>query len=618
MHGAAEGRDPHPLFDTSWYLSRYPDVAREGVNPLAHYVLCGAGKKYDPHPLVDANFFMLQCRQAEHLDPLSCLPLESSRRCPPHPLFDSAWYLSQNPDVAATEIHPLIHYVTHGTWEGRDPHPLFDNDWYISENPDVASARINPLAHYIEHGAFEGRSPNPYLDMASCLSNPDVVQARTNPLVYYIEHNPWFLERQVAALKAATESFGGLALVEPDLRGALAVSEITSLRSVTGFARGPRPAAWRKLFRSLARPYDRIIFAGGTDLVAMNAFQAAQQEHGRDSTLLILDRIPPASASDALPRGPHVRFLDDLHPRLAPTDRAEIVSSLIYHLRPKAVLNANNTAAWRAIEERGTALSRETRLYAFAYNRMLSEHGRLMGSTDRYFRSCLPHLTRMYLDNGFLKNTLIQEYGIPVHMQDRLVVVHQPPRLVRENANPDSSRGLFDLSVFWAGPLSRDNNATLFIELARRRPAIRFDLYGDGDRTLVEELKNTAPPNVQFAGGRDTLVGTPVERYSALIHTSACQGLPDIAIEAAALGVPIVAAEAGGISELVTGETGWPITRSREPEDYLCALDEILRNPQEAANRVMRMSALVGQRHSWEVYVGSLSQPLSFLDEPVT
>jgi hypothetical protein len=32
----------------------------------------------------------------------------------------------------------------------------------------------------------------------------------------------------------------------------------------------------------------------------------------------------------------------------------------------------------------------------------------------------------------------------------------------------------------------------------------------------------------------------------------------------------------------------------------------------------MRMSALVGQRHSWEVYVGSLSQPLSFLDEPVT
>ena len=30
--------DPHPLFSTSYYLDRYPDIADAGVNPLQHYV----------------------------------------------------------------------------------------------------------------------------------------------------------------------------------------------------------------------------------------------------------------------------------------------------------------------------------------------------------------------------------------------------------------------------------------------------------------------------------------------------------------------------------------------------------------------------------------------------
>jgi len=33
-HGAAEGRDPSPKFDTQWYVGEYEDVARAGINPL--------------------------------------------------------------------------------------------------------------------------------------------------------------------------------------------------------------------------------------------------------------------------------------------------------------------------------------------------------------------------------------------------------------------------------------------------------------------------------------------------------------------------------------------------------------------------------------------------------
>jgi hypothetical protein len=62
-------------------------------------------------------------------------------------LFDTAWYLAQNPDVAAAGLNPLSHYVAHGAQEGRQPHPLFAPAWYLGQHPDVAAAELNPLLY---------------------------------------------------------------------------------------------------------------------------------------------------------------------------------------------------------------------------------------------------------------------------------------------------------------------------------------------------------------------------------------------------------------------------------------------------------------------------------------
>jgi hypothetical protein len=57
-------------------------------------------------------------------------------------------------------MNPLVHYLQYGAAEGRDPHPLFDTDWYLANNPDVSWARLNPLSHYLHYGTLEGRVPN--------------------------------------------------------------------------------------------------------------------------------------------------------------------------------------------------------------------------------------------------------------------------------------------------------------------------------------------------------------------------------------------------------------------------------------------------------------------------
>jgi glycosyltransferase involved in cell wall biosynthesis len=71
--------------------------------------------------------------------------------------FDADFYLETYPDVKAASIDPAVHYFLHGGSENRNPGPHFSTKEYLEQNPDVAAAGLNALAHYELHGRREGR-----------------------------------------------------------------------------------------------------------------------------------------------------------------------------------------------------------------------------------------------------------------------------------------------------------------------------------------------------------------------------------------------------------------------------------------------------------------------------
>jgi hypothetical protein len=73
-----------PLFDPDWYLSRYPDVAAAGIDPVVHYLESGWREGRDPSPR-----------------------------------FSTTSYLKANADVAQAALNPLLHYLEFGYSEGR-------------------------------------------------------------------------------------------------------------------------------------------------------------------------------------------------------------------------------------------------------------------------------------------------------------------------------------------------------------------------------------------------------------------------------------------------------------------------------------------------------------------
>ena len=93
-------------------------------------------------------------------------------------------YLLLNPDVRASKLSPLHHFLKYGIWEGRtngfpknDERSFcielnaqrkvaeeslfflnnFSNDQYLQINPDVMAANMDPWTHYVEYGSKEGR-----------------------------------------------------------------------------------------------------------------------------------------------------------------------------------------------------------------------------------------------------------------------------------------------------------------------------------------------------------------------------------------------------------------------------------------------------------------------------
>lgn len=84
-------------------------------------------------------------------------------------LLDRQFYLREYPDVAASEMDPLDHYLSFGESEHRCPNALFDPAFYlsqVSEGDCRDYAQAHPLLHYVLRGEMRGLRPNVLFDPA--------------------------------------------------------------------------------------------------------------------------------------------------------------------------------------------------------------------------------------------------------------------------------------------------------------------------------------------------------------------------------------------------------------------------------------------------------------------
>jgi GT2 family glycosyltransferase/glycosyltransferase involved in cell wall biosynthesis len=144
--GWREHRDPHPLFDTAYYLAQVEGDLPPGVDALSHFIEQGAPRGLSPHPLFDVVSYERRYRLniADENPLIHFLKWGDAGDFDPHLLFFSKYYLEHNPDVIASGMNPLVHYVRHGHEDTRRrPHPLFHPLIYTQRRG--LAKDVNPL-----------------------------------------------------------------------------------------------------------------------------------------------------------------------------------------------------------------------------------------------------------------------------------------------------------------------------------------------------------------------------------------------------------------------------------------------------------------------------------------
>jgi len=114
-------------------------------------------------------------------------------------MFDAEWYLQQYPDVAASGMKPLKHFVWFGDVEGRSPRRLFEPAHYRAHVSPKCPKMVNSLLHYAWVGRHVGASTGPWFDAGFYLHQyRDVKYAKVDPLRHFLLYG-WKEGRQPIA-----------------------------------------------------------------------------------------------------------------------------------------------------------------------------------------------------------------------------------------------------------------------------------------------------------------------------------------------------------------------------------------------------------------------------------
>lgn len=165
--------------------------------------------------------------------------------------------------------------------------------------------------------------------------------------------------------------------------------------------------------------------------------------------------------------------------------------------------------------------------------------------------------------------------------------------------------------LFCAGRLVREKGFHLAIaalaQLHSRHPDLRLVIAGEGpERAELEELARTlgVPDIVEFTGW------IPPERVVDSINTitmallpSRDEGLPNVAIQAALMGRPVVGTRVTGLTEVVVdGETGI-LVEPDSPPALATAIASLLDQPDKAVQMGQAARARARVAFDWELYI---------------
>jgi glycosyltransferase involved in cell wall biosynthesis len=358
---------------------------------------------------------------------------------------------------------------------------------------------------------------------------------------------------------------------------------------------------------------------GGADLGAIHFMTAVVKENPESRVVCLTTENSDSPWTGKLPEEVRVVEVGKLLANFPVDEQATLLLRLLLQKSPQVIHNIHSPLGFKLFSDNGTALATQSKLFLSLFSVGLSAEGRMVGYALDYLPLTMNCLTAVLTDNRQVVEQLCDLYGFE---REKFSVIYFP---VTHSLKPREfkSRGHV-LNILWAGRIDREKCPEVLIRIASELRAlpVHFHVYGEpvlepagfGQLQKLKEL-----PNVTTYGRYDGFESIPATNYDLFLYTSQWDGLPNVLLEAVAAGLPVIAPDVGGVSELINDETGFLVSRPDAVDEYVEHLKIILNNYEVVIPKVEAARALVATRHSWNTFVSSLRQvPLYFSETVAT
>lgn len=335
------------------------------------------------------------------------------------------------------------------------------------------------------------------------------------------------------------------------------------------------------------------LLTGGADRVAL-AYIGSVAADPNNRVAVLVTQLANSVWREKLPKNVlWVEFDQSATTMPMPWQRV-VVARLIMQRQPKVVHIINARAGWEALQHHGLSVTRKSTWYASVFCDDLLPNGEWYGYARQYLGDTHHYLASVLTENETYRQTLLQLFGLP----STKIITHYstaPTTYKQPSTHPERA-------LLWAGRLDEQKRPDLLARIAERLPDVRFDVYGSRVLSANPAIERPlhAQPNIRLCGPFTNFNALPHDRYAGFIYTSQWDGLPIILLEATAAGLPVVAPNVGGVSELIRQPSGYLIDRFDDIDQYVSAIKHLLAHREYAVEKVRRAQLLLKERHSIE------------------